>query len=87
MLRERPGGGKFPLIDETFWMSELFLEQRVLISTWKKSEGSIMKDGVSEIHLTAVALSGSDGYVKIHYDFENTDACRQKRKSKRSGTL
>lgn len=58
------------------WLTGLRKKERVLQASWNRSSGARLKDGISEILLSAIAKKNDTGYFVLQYRFENYDACK-----------
>ena len=61
--------------DRQDWMMSLLKKERRLASYWASPERTDLPDSISGIELEAAASSGSTGYIRLGYEFDNFDAC------------
>lgn len=70
-----------------YWMMGLLKKERNLDAFWSKPENNDLPDFLGTVSLSAYALSGSKGAIKLSYDFDNIDACMETFKSKKNSSL
>ncbi len=61
--------------DPQDWMMALLKKERTLASYWSSPERTNLPDSLLSIELVTAALSGSKGYLRLSYEFNNLDAC------------
>ena len=69
------------------WMMGLLKKERTLTAFWAPPENSNMPDSLKTIMVEAIALSGSKGYIKLGYDFDNVSECLETLKAKKNSSL
>lgn len=69
------------------WMMGLLKKERNLDAYWTKSDKSNLSDSLEAVSVNTQALSGSKGYIRLSYDFDNIGACMEALKSKKNSTL
>ena len=70
-----------------YWMMGLLKKERNLDAFWSKPENNNLPDSLSSVALNTYALSGSKGFIKLGYEFDNIDACIEVLKSKKNSSL
>jgi hypothetical protein len=70
-----------------YWMMGLLKKERNLDAFWSKPENNDLPDSLGSVALNTYALSGSKGFIKLIYDFDNIDACMEVLKSKKNSSL
>ena len=73
--------------DSQDWMMALLKKERTLASYWSAPERANLPDSLLSIALETAALSGSKGYVRLSYEFDNLDACMAHLKEKTNSNL
>jgi len=73
--------------DPQDWMMALLKKERTLASYWSPPERTNLPDSVLSIQLEAAASSGSTGYIRLGYEFDNLDACLAVLKEKKNSNL
>lgn len=73
--------------DDRDWMMGLYKKERYLTAGWGAAKLGPLKNHISEIGLEARAQNGSQGYVYLQYDFDNTSACSEEIEQKKQSTL
>jgi len=73
--------------DPQDWMMALLKKERTLASYWSPPERTNLPDSVLSIQLEAAASSGSTGYIRLGYEFDNLDACIAVLKEKKNSNL
>jgi len=63
--------------ESRYWMMSLLKTDRVLQAHWDRKSGAALKDGISEILLSAAASSDEKGYIVLQYRFSNELKCDQ----------
>ena len=70
-----------------YWMMSLLKQERNLDAFWSKPENNNLPDSLGSIAVNTYALSGSKGFIKLIYDFDNIEACVEMLKSKKNSSL
>lgn len=73
--------------DPQDWMMALLKKERTLASYWSPPERTNLPDSLLTIQLEAAASSGSTGYIRLGYEFDNLDACIAVLKEKKNSNL
>lgn len=69
------------------WMMGLLKKERTLTTFWSPPESQNLPDSLATIVVEAIALSGSKGYIKLGYDFDNISGCLETLKAKKNSNL
>lgn len=70
-----------------YWMMGLLKKDRTLTAFWRKSEKNNLPDSLHTIMIETIALSGSKGYMRLAYEFDNIDACMAALQAKKNSNL
>ena len=70
-----------------YWMMALLKKERTLSAFWSAPVNNNLPDSIQSITIESYALSGSTGYIRLSYEFDNIDACIKVVKSKENSTL
>lgn len=69
------------------WMMGLLKKERSVAAFWIPPGNAHLPDSLQSIGVEAVALSGSTGYIRLAYEFDNADECMKTLKAKRNSSL
>lgn len=69
------------------WVMALLQHERSYQSSWDAKSKASLKDGITEILLTAQALSGDSSFITLQYRFSNWDPCQKEIKDSAAGAL
>lgn len=69
------------------WLMAMIQKERILMSVWKKGEGSTLNDDLIQVGLIASPSGRSEGYLSIEYSFSNKDTCNKEIASTEDGAL
>jgi hypothetical protein len=70
-----------------YWMMGLLKKERRLIAFWNKPENNNLPDSLQLIMIETLPLSGSKGFLKLVYEFDNIDACVAVLQAKKNSSL
>lgn len=73
--------------ESQYWMMGLLKKERTLTAFWSKPENDNLPDSIHSIIVETLALSGSKGYIKLGYEFDNLDACMAVLQAKKNSSL
>lgn len=61
--------------ESQYWMMSLYKNQRILLTSWHKSEKLRLPDSLESIQVEASAKDSDKGYVSLSYEFSNVTEC------------
>lgn len=70
-----------------YWMMGLLKKDRTLTAFWSKPENKNLPDSLESIHVETSPRSGSKGYLKLVYEFNNVKECLAVLKAKTNSNL